>query len=109
MQATAILQQDELSTLIAKIKGSNQSEREQAESLSRCLYGRPVEELDLQRARSLWQDLSIKRQRRYERANPTPGICFHCGENTGTAAIEHRHCREGFTEGEFNRSYRNSF
>jgi hypothetical protein len=107
--SAATAQQDELATLMAKIKGGNESEREEAESLSRCLYSRPVDELDLQRARSLWQDLSIRRQRRYERANPTPGFCFHCGGSTGTDAIEHRHCREGFTEGEFNRTYRNSF
>ena len=109
MQATATLQQDDLSALIARIKGGNQSEREEAESLSRCLYGRTLDELDLQRAKSLWQDLRIERQRQYKRANPTPGICFHCGGPTGSEAIEHRHCREGFTEGEFNRTYRNSF
>jgi hypothetical protein len=107
--SAATAQQDELATLIAKIKVGNQSEREKAESLSRCLYGRPVDELDLQCAKSLWQDLRVKRQRRYERENPTAGICFHCGGSTGTDAIEHRHCREGFTEGEFNRTYRNSF
>jgi hypothetical protein len=53
MQATATLQQDELTALIAKIKGNSLPEQEYAETLSQCLYSRSLDELDLQRAKSL--------------------------------------------------------
>jgi hypothetical protein len=109
MQATATLQQDELSTLIAKIKGNSLAGQEYAETLSQCLYRRSIDELDLERAKSLWNDLRIERQEHDERSNPTPGTCFHCLQPTLSDSIEHIHCREGFTVNEFNRTYKDSF
>jgi hypothetical protein len=109
MQATATLQQDELTALIAKIKGNSPAEQEYSETLSQCLYRRSIDELDLERAKSLWQDLRIERQERYERANPTPGTCFHCLQPTLSDSIEHIHYREGFTVNEFNRTFAHSF
>jgi hypothetical protein len=109
MQATATLQQDELSALIAKIKGNSLAEQEYAETLSQCLYRRSIDELDLDRARSLWHDLRVERAEKAERANPTPGTCFHCLQPTLSESIEHIHCREGFTVNEFNRTYKDSF
>ena len=109
MQATATLQQDELTALISKIKGNSLAEQEDAETLSQCLYRRSMDELDIDRARSLWHDVRIERQERYERANPTPGICWQCGKPTLSDSIEHIHCREGFTVNEFNRTFAHSF
>jgi hypothetical protein len=109
MQATVALQQDELTALIAKIKGNSLAELEYSETLSQCLYRRSVDDLDLDRARSLWRDLRVERAERAERANPTPGTCFHCLQPTLSDSIEHIHCREGFTVNEFNRTYKDSF
>jgi len=109
MQATATLQQDELTAIIARIKGNGLAEQEYGETLSQCLYRRSIDELDLDRARSLWNDLKIERAERAERANPTPGNCFHCLQPTLSDSIEHIHCREGFTVNEFNRTYKDSF
>jgi hypothetical protein len=109
MQATATLQQDELTALIAKIKGNSLAEQEYAETLSQCLYRRSIDELDLDRAKSLWHDVRIERAERAERANPTPGTCFHCFQPTLSDSIEHIHCREGFTINEFNRTFAHSF
>jgi hypothetical protein len=109
MQATATIQQDELTALISKIKGNSLAEQEYAETLSQCLYRRSIDELDLERAKSLWQDLRIERQERYNRANPTPGTCWQCGISTGTNATECRPCHEGFGLQEFNRTFAHSF
>jgi hypothetical protein len=109
MQATAMLQQDELTALILKIKGNSLAEQEYAETLSQCLYRRSIDELDLDRARSLWHDVRVERAERADRANPTPGICWQCGQPTLSDSIEHNHCREGFTVNEFNRTYKDSF
>jgi hypothetical protein len=109
MQATATLQQDELTEINARIKGNSLAEQEYAETLSQCLYKRSTDELDLDRARSLWHDLRVERAERAERANPTPGTCFHCFQPTLSDSIEHIHCREGFTVNEFNRTFAHSF
>jgi hypothetical protein len=109
MQATATLQQDELTAIISKIKGNSLLEQEYAETLSQCLYSRSVNELDLDCARSLWHDVRVERAERAERANPTPGTCFHCLQPTLSDSIEHIHCREGFTVNEFNRTFAHSF
>jgi hypothetical protein len=109
MQATATLQQDELTALITKLKGNNQSELEQAECISQVLYSRSIDELDLSRAKSLWRTVRIEREEMAERGNTPPGTCFQCGGPTHSDSIEHRHCHEGFGVQEFNRTYRNSF
>jgi hypothetical protein len=109
MQATPTLQQDELTTLIAKLKGDNRSELEQAECISQVLYNRSIDELDLSRAKSLWQTVRIERAEMAGQGNTPPGACFHCGKPTFSDSIEHRHCHEGFGVQEFNRTYRNSF
>ena len=109
MSKTALQATDELTPLIAKIKGNSLAEQEYAETLSQCLYRRSVDELDLMRAKEIWHTLRIERAEIAERANPTPGTCFHCLQPTLSESIEHNHCREGFTVNEFNRTYRNSF
>ena len=109
MQATATLQQDELTALIAKIKGNSLAEQEYAEMLSQCLYRRSIDELDLERAKSLWHDLRVERAENAERTNPTSGTCWQCGQPTLSDSIEHVHCREGSTVNEFNRTYKDSF
>src|SRR5215216_2789840 len=109
MQATATLQQDELTALISKIKGNSLAEQEYAEMLSQCLYRRSVDELDLMRAKEIWHTLRMEHAERAERANPTPGICWQCGISTGTNATECRPCHERFGLQEFNRTFAHSF
>jgi heterodisulfide reductase subunit C len=109
MQATASLQQDELTALIANIKGNSQSELEEAECVSQVLYSRSVDELDFMRAKEIWHTVRIERAERYDRAHHTPGTCWQCGINTGSDSTECRPCHEGFGVQEFNRTYRNSF
>jgi hypothetical protein len=109
MQATATLQQDELTALITKLKGNNQSELEQAECISQVLYSRSIDELDLSRAKSLWRTVRIEREEMAERGNTPPGTCFQCGGPTLSDSIEHRHCHEGFGPQEYSRTFKNSF
>jgi hypothetical protein len=109
MQATVTLQKDELTALISKMKGNSLAEQEYAETLSQCLYRRSIDELDLDRARSLWRDVRVERAERAERTNPTPGTCWQCGISTGTNATECRPCHEGLGLQEYNHTFRNSF
>jgi hypothetical protein len=60
MQSTATLQQDELTTLIAKIKGNSQSELDEAECISQVSYNRSIDELDLMRAKEIWHTVRIE-------------------------------------------------
>ena len=63
--ATATEQQtDELrQLLLAKIRGNDGAEIGFAEALSRVIYNRSLDELDLSRARNVWFEVRVRAQK----------------------------------------------
>lgn len=102
MNATATAETTELETLLAQIRGKDTAELAQADSFSRIMYGKPIDVLDLKKARSLADSLQ---RARYELAHPAaPGYCFECGVKCGRSQCQA--CKEGMTRGEYSRTYR---
>lgn len=85
---------DELATLLAKIRGASDAEARSAELLSRALYNRGLDELDVSRARNLWRSVRSRREQRERQA--TDGYCLSCGEPSSLSQC--MDCREGRAE-----------
>ena len=86
---------DELAALLAKIRGTSDAETKSAEMLSRALYNRSLDELDLSRASSLWRAVRSRREQCERQA--TDGYCLSCGEPSSLQQC--MDCREGRAEG----------
>jgi hypothetical protein len=96
--ATATEQQkDELAALLEKIRGNDGAEIGFAEALSRVIYNRSLDELDLSRARNIWFEVRAERRKRDWKSTAEDGCCMTCGKTSSLRQC--MRCRDGQEDG----------